>query len=600
MLKDRRTRAAILSVAVNLGLVGLQFWGAYLSGSRGLRADAFHSLSDVGVSLLVLLSVLSALKTRKWAKLVEEATAFIIGLIIVGVGLCVLFLSGPAFEEQELQQIPAAIVLAWFSIMISYFIAEYKLRVGRECDAVNLQADGHHSKMDMYSSVAVLIGLLGSWCGLNLDGVASLVVGVLILRIGLVVLAGAVRSALRSDVAVAEAMDSFEGAKSWRTLAGLIEKRAGLPAGRLGDYGQHVASAFGRRKRVLGGVAMALCVAAYAASGFYRIAADEAGVLTQFGKLRPGALEPGLHYRLPAPFSRLYRTKPERVHQLEFGFRTVGQRGVTQEPDAYLWESEHLSGLYEKRIAESIVLTGDKNEVDLNFTLEYRPIREALPDFLFHAADTEAAIRALTERCCQRALGAMELTDVLTTGRQDIEKRVTAALQPLLDELALGVHVTAVRLLDVHPPTKVVPAFRAVATAREEKSMLVHQAEAYRNETLPQARGSAAFLLRDAGAYIDEKRMHAEGDAAYFGALAAAHAAHPAASDFVRYLKSLEASIASSRKIIMDGKIETSEDASALKQYFMTTEFLKWPLEASGPQEPMGEGPGGPEGERNR
>ena len=204
MLKDKRIQAALVSVAVNIVLVGIKLWGASISQSRGLHADALHSLSDVGVSSLVFLSVFTARKTRKWGKAVEEGVAFTIGVIIIGVAVSVLLRPNYAVVSEGLTQLPLAIGLTWVCVLITYFVSQYKLRVGRECDAANLRADGYHSRMDMYSSVAVLVGLLGAWSGLNLDSVASLVVGLLILRIGLVVLAASLQSAVGGDVPVAE------------------------------------------------------------------------------------------------------------------------------------------------------------------------------------------------------------------------------------------------------------------------------------------------------------------------------------------------------------------------------------------------------------
>ncbi|MBN2311098.1 MAG: protease modulator HflK family protein [Candidatus Hydrogenedentes bacterium] len=603
MLKDRRIRAATVSVGANLCLVGLKLWGASLSGSAGLQADALHSLSDVGVSLLVLFSVLSAWKSRKWSRVFEEATAFIIGAIIIGVGIVSLLSVNAAFARPELQQLPVAIVLTWFCILVSYFVARYKMRVGRECGAVNLQADGHHSQMDMYSSVAVLIGLLGNWSGLNLDAAASLIVGLLILRIGLVVLAAAAESAFRKDLAVAEAMDHYETIRKWGALVDVAEKRAHLAPGALRKRLDGLAASFRRRRRLLAGLAAALVLAAYAASGFYAVRPDEVGVLVQLGRLQNAAVEPGLHYRLPAPFTTLYRAQPDRARQLEFGFRIVGERGVADEPDAYLWESAHQTGIYEKRLDEAIRLTGDKNEVDLNLAVEYRLMRDALPHYFFHAADTEAVVRALCERCAQRAVGCMELPDVLTTGRIEIEQRIASMLQPLLDELELGVRVSAVRLQDVHPPTQVVPAFRAVATAREEQSTLIHRAEAYRNETLPKTRGQGVFLQRDAEAYVDEERLRAEGDAAYFALLAEVYRSHPEAARFLRYIDAVEAPLAGAKKVVLDDAIESAGMSPALSQYFMATEFLKWPSEerlALQEREPNASEPGDAERTQDR
>ncbi len=575
MFKDRRIKAATISIIVNLVMVAIQFYGAWLSKSQGMRADAFHSFSDIGVSSLVLISILATFKLKKWGKGIEDGIAVFIGIIIGWVGISVLRSSGTVADAAPLQNVPTAIVLTWICILIAYFVSRYKLRVGEECDAASLRADGHHSRMDMYSSIAVMIGLLGNWSGLNLDAVASVIVGLMILRLSLVVLAAAAQNALRPDGHIADAVGQLEGNGNWVALFATVLGRIGMDPEVVQQSVQRAVAFLKGKKRMACAALIVLLPAWYAASGLYVIGADELGVLTRFGRLQDAAVQPGLHYRLPAPFSTLHRAKPGRVFQLEFGFRTVGTRGVSTEPQAYLWENRHLSGLYEKKLEESILLTGDKNEVDLNFTIEYRLMPEALARYYFNTAAPETIIRALAQQNIQNIAGTMELTDVLTTGRTQVEKQIIAALQPMLDMLEVGVEITAARLQDVHPPAKVVSAFRSVAAAREERATIIHQAEAYRNETLPDARGGAFVLQDDAAAYVAEKRLQAKGEASQFTALAAVHLAHPEAVKFLWYVATLEKSLQDSRIVLFDKEITQGEGGRQIPDYFLGTEFFK-------------------------
>jgi membrane protease subunit HflK len=143
MFSDRRIKAAFISIAVDVTLVSIKLWGASVSQSRGLRADALHSFSDICVSSLVLISILGARQFQKWGRAFEEGTAFLIGIIITWVAVGVLRSSNSTVSEGSLGQVPLAIVLTWACILIAYFASQYKLRVGRECDAANLRADGH-------------------------------------------------------------------------------------------------------------------------------------------------------------------------------------------------------------------------------------------------------------------------------------------------------------------------------------------------------------------------------------------------------------------------------------------------------------------------
>ena len=575
MFKDKRIKAATISILVNLLLVAIQFYGAWISKSQGMRADAFHSFSDIGVSSLVLLSILAAFRFKKWGKGIEDSIAVFIGILIGWVGISVLRSPTSITADAPLQNLPTAIILTWICILISYLVSRYKLRVGTECDTASLRADGHHSRMDMYSSIAVLIGLVGNWSGMNLDSVASVIVGLMILRLALVVLAATLQNALKPDGHIADIVGQFETEGNWISFVAVLGSYVGINAEDMQHYVQTKLALFKRRKRLFYTAVAVVALTWYVASGIYVIGADELGVLTQFGRLQDDAIAPGIHYRLPTPFSTLYRATPERVFQLELGFRTIGQRGVSTEPQVYLWEMQHLSGLYEKNLEESILLTGDKNEVDINYTIEYRLMPDALARYYFSAASPEPTIRALAQQCIQKITATMELTDVLTTARPKMEAQLMTALQSMLDTLDIGVQITAARLRDVHPPTQVVKAFRAVAAAREERSTIIHKAEAYKNETLPAARGGAAVLKDDADAYVDEKRLQAKGESSRFSALAARHQAQPEAVRFLWYVSSLEKSLQDSRIMLFDEAITRGQDGGQLPDYFLGTEFFK-------------------------
>lgn len=575
MFTDRKIKAAAISIAVDMILVEIKLFGVAVSHSRSLHADALHSFSDICVSSLVMLSVLGAQRFHKWSRVFEEGAAFLIGLIITWVAVGVLRASNELVADGALKNLPLVIVLTWACILITYFASQYKLRVGRECNAVNLQADGRHTRMDMYSSVVVLLGLVGSWSGFRLDGVASVVVGILILRLGLLVLMAAVQNLLKPGIPIFEAVGQFELAKIGALFFTAVCNWMGINlthwARRANALGFYVKN----HKGGLAALILSLMSLHYIASGLYIIGPDERGVVTEFGKLKTEADFPGLHYRFPPPFSRLYRAKPEQIYQVELGFRTVGQRGVASEPDVYLWESQHAAGLFEKRIDEAIMLTGDKNEVDLNFVIEYRLSEKSLSHYLFSAADPALIIRTLAQECIRGVAGGMELTEVLTTSRHDVEERVVANLQPVLDSMQLGVCLVAARLQDVHPPAQVVPAFRAVAAAREERATIIHKAEAYKNETLPNARGGAVILHDDAAAYVDEKRLNALGETAYFNKLASSHQSNPEAVCFLQHALTLEKVLPGLRIFLFDKKILEGPEAERLPAYFLGAEFFK-------------------------
>ncbi len=574
-MKDPRVKVALLSIACNAALVLLKLLGANLSLSMAMKADAIHSLSDVFVSALVLYGVLLSQKHKRWLNTVENVIALIISLFIFSAAAGIL-VEALRPRGEGLTRLPAAIGIVWACILISYAISQYKVRHGRACKSPSIEADGYHSLMDMYSSVIVLIGLVGHLIGIGLDTAASIIVALLIFKVGLETMVASIEGLTSSELfSVRTIGEFFRDSRLGRALSGAQERLVELIPLQAVPMLERTGRAVYRHRRAAVVFVIALGLVAYAATGLFRIQPDELGVVLVCGKLEHDNLTPGLHYRPPSPLSRLYRVKAGRLRQLEFGFRTVARREDVQEPTAYLWESRHTTGIYEKREAEAVMLTGDKNEADVNITIEYRVAERAAAKYLFRLADVEAVVRAATESCTRHIVGTMRLSEVLTTARQELEHRLGRELQALLDSYDAGVAVSAVRLQDVHPPVAVVPAFRQVATARENKVTVVNQATAYQKATIPKARGAAQYILADADAYRAEKELHATGDATYFNAVAEVAKHFPDAMPFIMYMEAVDAALPPLRKVILSRALSAGAGGAPLETYFLTTEFLK-------------------------
>jgi len=586
---DKRLKVALISIGANGALVAIKLFGAGLSNSVALKADAIHSLSDVFVSTLVLLGLLFSKEYPRWLKTVENSVALLISSLIMGAAVA-LFVKSLQYRAYALVRVPLVIGFVWVCILTSLAVGRYKIRTGRECGSPSLEADGYHSVMDMYSSVAVLVGLVGGLVGFNLDSLASLVVALLVFKIGLEVMIGAIQGLGKSEVFAFETTAFLRSTAFGAKVADAVENvRTRFPRGPHTFLYGAAQAVWGRRRAVLS-IVVLLAVAGYAASGFYRVQPDEVGVVLRFGRLVETHALPGLHYRLPRPMSRLYRLKTNTVRQLEIGFRTVAQRGQVEEPFAYLWESRHRTGIYEKVEPEAIMLTGDKNEVDMNLTVQYQVAQapESAAAFLFNQKDPEQIVRAATESCTRAVVGIMQLEEVLTTARQTIQDHIQADLQTLLDAYGSGVKVTRVRLQEVHPPLAVVSAFRQVATARENKATMVNQAIAYQKETIPKAHGLAQYILSDAQAHRTEKKLNAQGDALYFKATADAFRSAPEAATFVQYIESIEEVLPSLRKLILSREVGRDSAHNQLGRYFLAGEFLKKALQTLG--SPLAEG----------
>jgi len=180
-------------------------------------------------------------------------------------------------------------------------------------------------------------------------------------------------------------------------------------------------------------------------------------------------------------------------------------------------------------------------------------IREA-PDFLFNIRNPEETVKAVSESAMREVIGQSQIATVLTAGREDVAMRTKLLIQSTLDEYKAGIEVIAVNLRDVNPPDQVIAAFRDVQSARVDMETARNQAEAYRNDILPKARGQAQQMILEAEAYKQEVIARAQGEASRF---AAVYEEFKQARDVTKqriYLETMEDILSGMNKVIIDEK----------------------------------------------
>lgn len=311
-----------------------------------------------------------------------------------------------------------------------------------------------------------------------------------------------------------------------------------------------------KRRGKLAAAAVLIALLAYAASGVHVVRIGQVAVVQQFGKIVRAAEPPGLHYRLPAPFGRHTIVNPGEMRRVEVGFRTVP--GEFTEPPAYEWNVQHRGGRFEGWPEESTVLTGDESLVDVALTVQYR-ISDPV-SALVCVGETEAdgsskwdrLVRVCAESEMRSVLTSRTADDVLSTKRGEIERVILTRLQAGMLKCGTGFSVESVCLADVHPPLEVVPAFREVAAAQEEKEAAINDAEAYRFEAEALMEGEAVQKRLNAEGFSTEKTAKASGEAERFTAIAEAHQAGREVDDLRLHLETVEEMLAGRRKIIVD------------------------------------------------
>ncbi|HAE74994.1 MAG TPA: FtsH protease activity modulator HflK [Alphaproteobacteria bacterium] len=271
------------------------------------------------------------------------------------------------------------------------------------------------------------------------------------------------------------------------------------------------------------------------ASGFYRVNADEQGVVLRFGEwVRTTA--PGLHYHLPYPIEEALTPGVTRVNRISIGFR---------EPIGFA-SDDSLRQVPE----EALMLTGDENIVDINFTVFWL-IKDA-GKFLFNVRNQEITIKSLAESAMRDSIGRTPLEKVLTEGREVIESTTKTLLQSVLDGYEAGIEISQVQLQKVDPPEQVIDSFRDVQRAKADQEKIRNQAEAYRNALIPKARGEAEKIIQEAEGYKREVVARSTGDAERFLSV---YNSYKLAKDVTVkriYLETLEEVLKNANKIIID------------------------------------------------
>jgi len=239
------------------------------------------------------------------------------------------------------------------------------------------------------------------------------------------------------------------------------------------------------------------------ATGFYRVEPDEQGIELLFGEWNGVTTEPGLHYFFPTPIGSTITPKVEVIRKINVGYRSATDLGFSSNSAA------------ERKIAEeSLMLTGDQNISDINFTVLYK-IKDA-GNFLFKLRNPESTVKDMSESVMREVVGQRDLQFLLTEGRQEVEQVVRISLQDILDSYESGILIQSIQLQSVDPPDQVIDAFDEVQRARQDKERLVNEANSYLNKIVPNARGEAAKLIQEATAYKEQVVKQAEGVAQNF------------------------------------------------------------------------------------
>lgn len=503
----RIIKLTLLSAGLSGAISAIEYLLYLYTGSLALKADAFHTGSDVLAILLVLVNSLLVKGRNRWIE--RLSGLFISVLIFLAAGNVIL--ESRRMETGEPRSLWVAMIAVITALVLTYTLSQYKIKVGREEDFPLLVSEGRHSYMDALSSIVVLIGLVGQEIGIRLDAPAAIIVAVLVGATGWTV--------LREH--------AFNGVRTFN-----FWNRSGLTA------------------QIRAAAAIGLAV--YLLSGFYTVGEGRVVLVQRWGRLIR-TTEPGRHYRLPWPFEKTTRHDCALVQRLDIGAvpdpppenaPQSGENSETELSDPAAASSEKQPSkaaesvdptdrfVYgdtlemtadaarpqtavdapdrNRDLREAIRFTGDQNLIEIHLSVYYRVSDPAA--FQFNVDDARILLKGLCESAAMETLSRHSLDDALGGDRARLLDEMKTTINREARALGLGIDVLWLSCLGLKPSPEVMPAFRMVSSAQEDRERYINQAHTRARMAARQGQARMLEILGAAKAYAIDEKVKAEAE----------------------------------------------------------------------------------------
>lgn len=274
---------------------------------------------------------------------------------------------------------------------------------------------------------------------------------------------------------------------------------------------------------VLGGI-----VVVWLLSGFYMIQEGQSGVVTTFGKYDYTS-GPGINWRMPWPIQAEQTVNVSGVRSVEVG-RPILIKATNQK--------------------DSSMLTEDENIIDVRFAVQYR-LKDPT-DYLFNNRDPDATVVQAAETAVREIVARSKMDTVLYEGREKIAIDLAASIQRILDSYKTGIYVTSVTVQNVQPPEQVQAAFDDAVKAGQDQERLKSEGQAYANDIIPRAKGTADRLIQEAEGYKARVVATAEGDANRFKQVLAEYSKAPGVTRDRMYIDTMREMYNNVTKVMVD------------------------------------------------
>lgn len=315
-----------------------------------------------------------------------------------------------------------------------------------------------------------------------------------------------------------------------RRLSGLLGRKGGGDGGDGGDGGSRMPMLNPRQFGGGIGLLVALIVAVWLGSGFYIVDASQRGVVLQFGSYKE-TTDPGLRWRLPWPIQGHEVVNLTAVRTVEVGYRGSEKNKVPK---------------------EALMLTDDENIVSVQFAVQY--LLKDVQAYLFKNRLPDDAVIQAAETAIRETVGKSKMDFVLYEGREVIAASTHKLIQDILDRYETGIQIRSVTMQSTQPPEQVQAAFDDAVKAGQDKERHKNEGQAYANDVIPRAKGTASRLQQESEGYRARLIATAEGDASRFKQILTEYNKAPEVTRQRMYLETIQQVYANTSKVMVDAK----------------------------------------------
>ena len=316
-----------------------------------------------------------------------------------------------------------------------------------------------------------------------------------------------------------------------RRLTGLFSKKGGGGDEGGGRGGGGFKSPLNFRQFGGGiGLLFGLAVVIWLASGFYIVDASQRGVVLLFGRYQE-TTDPGLRWRMPYPIQSHELVNLTGVRTVEIGYRGTERNKV---------------------LKEALMLTDDENIINIQFAVQY--ILKDPQQYLFNNRLPEEAVVQAAETAVREIVGKSKMDFVLYEGREQIAANAAQLMQAILDRYQTGIQISKVTMQNAQPPEQVQAAFDDAVKAGQDRERQKNEGQAYANDVIPKARGTAARLLEEANGYNQRVVANAEGDSSRFKQIFVEYSKAPEVTRQRMYLDTMQQVMSNTSKVMIDSK----------------------------------------------